>query len=228
MDSAFDDDYAAWADQYEQESRRYREENEKTTEEYTMSFKMKAGGNGDFERPTPGTKMGLCYGLVDIGVQPTNFGQKQQVIILWELPDELMQDGRPFGVSKTYTASMNEKAQLRKDIESWRGRKFASDEEAEAYEVPKILGQACLITLSETTKGDKTYTNVGAIAPLMKGMTAPKAHNELVIFDMDSPDGMIYERLPKWIKQKIDSAEKSGGPHYEPAHEPAFDDDIPF
>lgn len=169
-----------------------------------MSLKIANAGGGDYERVPAGTTLGICYGLVDIGWQETNFGTKQQVIILWETPNELMKDGRPFGVSKVYTASMNEKAILRKDIQSWRG-KAMSDEEADGFELNAVLGKACLLNITETQKGDRTYTNVGAVTPIMKGMTVPRCSNALVLYDMDAHDQGAYSQLPDWIRKKIDS-----------------------
>ena len=198
-----------------------------------MSLRIMNSGGGDYERVPAGTTLGICYGLVDIGMQETNFGTKQQVIILWETPNELMKDGRPFGVSKVYTASMHEKAGLRKDIDSWRG-KAMTEEEANGFDLNAILGKPCLLNITETTKGDRTYTNVGAVTPIMKGMTVPPPANPLVSYDKDAHDQAMYERLPEWIRKKIDagkSTSQQGDYAYkaEDVNTAAdFDDDIPF
>lgn len=204
-----------------------------------MSLKMRNTGGGDYERVPTGMTLGICYGLVDIGLQESTYqGQtriKPQVVILWETPGELMTDGRPFGISKVYTASMHENAGLRKDIESWRGKKL-SESEAEEFDLIAVLGKPCLLNITEATKGERTYTNVGSITPIMKNMTVPQCANSLVSYDMDRPDRDAYERLPEWIRKKIDNAKPASqqdGYDYKsqnaaPAGAEFDDDDIPF
>jgi hypothetical protein len=169
------------------------------------------GGGGDFKRLPAGSHIAVCNLVADLGIQPGS-GQypdpKRQLLIRWEVPEERVEyekDGQrmegPQTISRTFTASMNEKAGLRKLLESWRGRKF-SDEEAGAFDVSSILGKACLLSVSETTKGEHTYANVGNVSPLMKGMAAPKAENEPIYYGPDSP--RTFEKLPKWVKEKIE------------------------
>lgn len=195
-----------------------------------MGLKMKNSGGGDFQRAPTGTTLGICYGVIDIGLQQTSYqglvNVKPQVILLFELCNELMDDGRPFGVSKVYTASMNEKAILRKDITGWRG-KAMSDEEADEFNLTSVLGKPCLLNITESVKGDRTYTNIAGISPVMRGMTVPKPHNALVVYDMDDPDPAVLEKLPEWIKKKIaasqnDTQQGSYG-YKESKHDAAYD-----
>jgi hypothetical protein len=111
-----------------------------------MGFIAKNTGNGDFKRVPPGVYIGRCYSLIDLGTQTTNgqYGEKHQhkIRIGWELFGEDEQgnsltvdvDGKamPMTISKSYTVSLHEKAGLRKDLSSWRGR-YYTDDEAEAY-----------------------------------------------------------------------------------------------
>lgn len=209
-----------------------------------MSLKMPNKGGGDFQRPPAGTTLGICYGVIDIGLQQTTYqglvNVKPQVILLFEMCNELMDDGRPFGVSKVYTASMHEKAKLRLDIQSWRG-KAMTDEEADDFNLVNVLGKAALLNITETVKGDRTYTNIAGISPVMKGMTVPQPHNTLVVYDMDDPDPAVLEKLPEWIKKKIAASQndtqqgsnaygrKKDVPDPDPFNGEGFaDDDIPW
>lgn len=200
-----------------------------------MGLRMKNSGGGDFQRPPAGTTLGICYGVIDIGLQQTTYqglvNVKPQVILLFELPTELMDDGRPFGVSKVYTASMHEKAILRKDIQAWRG-KAMSDDEADDFNLANVLGKGALLNITETSKGEKVYTNIAGISPVMKGMTVPQPHNTLVVYDMDDPDPAVLEKLPEWIKKKIaaaqnDTQQGSYGPPKAKDEDkaPSFEDD---
>lgn len=173
------------------------------------------GGGGDFKRVPAGTHLGICTMVADIGLQPGSAmypDPKRQVVIRWEVPGERVEyekDGQkvegPLTISRTLTASMNEKAGLRKLLESWRGKKF-TDAEAAKFDVSSILGKPCLLNVTETEKNGETYSNVAGVSPLIKGMTAPAAENPLVMFDPDSATQADFDALPKWIKEKVANA----------------------
>jgi len=78
-------------------------------------------------------------------------------------------EDKRFVVTKTYTASLNEKANLRKDLESWRGRPFTV-EELQGFDLEKVVKAPCMLNLvAQTTKAGKTWTGIAAIMPLAKG-----------------------------------------------------------
>ena len=166
-----------------------------------MSLTAKDTGS-DFVLTPTGNHLGICYLLVGLGRQETNFGIKEQVLIGWELPNELMEDGRPFAISKQYTLSTNEKANLRKDLEAWRGRSF-SEAEVESFNLKNILGKPCMVAVIHNNKNNKTYANVASIASVPKGMNVPKKCNETVCYDVDEPEETIFKKLPEWIQKKV-------------------------
>ena len=146
----------------------------------SLTYKVNAVA-GDFEPVPAGSHIAVCDIVADIGLQPGSgmYPQpKNQVYIRFELPNERIQfekDGKkqegPQVIGKTYTASMNEKANLRHHLESWRGKAF-TDEEAESFDVSAILGKPCMLTVMHTKKGEKTYANITSIGPLPKGIQA--------------------------------------------------------
>ena len=111
-----------------------------------------ADSGGDFEQVDPGSYAAVCYKIVDIGTREGEYqgvkNSRRQVIIGWEL-DELMttgeRAGKPFVVSKFYTQSLGEKANLRHDLAGWRGRDFTPDELAgfDAKNKVRSRCQAC-------------------------------------------------------------------------------------
>ena len=196
-----------------------------------MGLLAKDGGNGDYEQLPAGTHLAICYLLADIGHQDSAFGVKQKVVIGWELPHEKMQDGRPFGCSKMYTLSLNEKANLRHDLEAWRSRQF-TQAELDGFDLTAILGKPCQVTIVHEVKGDKTYSNVASVTAVAKGMIVPERHNDLVTFDMDDPSRKGYDKLPQWIQKRIDAAVPvtRAGPGHDERNPPdeALDDSVPF
>jgi hypothetical protein len=181
---------------------------------------VKDTGGGDFELAPEGNHVAVCYMVVDLGVQQTSFGEKHKILIGWELVNEPMKDGRPFVISQQYTASLSEKANLRRDLESWRGRKFTK-EELDGFDVSNVVGVPCMISVVHSESNDKHYANVGSVAGLPKGMDKPTAENKIVAYSLETDEQAMYDLLPGWIQNKI--TRPSG---FNPNAD--FDDDINF
>lgn len=192
----------------------------------------------DFEMTPEGVHPARCYRVIDLGTQTTEWnGQKKKahkVMLGWELlGDERMADGRPFSISKRYTVSTHEKGNLRKDLESWRGKKFTPDEEAQ-FEIKNVLGAYCLLNVTHNTGGDgNTYANIAAIMPLPKSMGKPQAVNANQLFDLDDRDMELYESFSDKLKATIAAADEWVQPRGDlkddlPWKDEPADDVIPF
>lgn len=177
--------------------------------EFNRSAHMKISDSGgkEFEQPPTGTAVARAYRILDLGTQEGEWKGKpifrRQVHFTWELPTELMSDGdyagKPFMVSKFYTASLHEKATLRKDLENWRGREFTPEELA-GFDPKNVLGKACLLSL---TKNEKGKVRVTGVSGLPKGMDVPKQVNESLYFTMDDFSRSDYEALPEYFRELI-------------------------
>lgn len=203
---------------------------------------LQVAENKTFNPAPQGTHIARCVQMVDLGTQETPFGTKRQVWLQWELPDEPMDDGRPFVIGKRYTASLTKKSNLRLDLEAWRGRAFTQDE-LKAFDLRKVLGAPCLVSVKHVEKDGNVYANVASIAAAPKGMTVPEAMNPPLAFDIDEPDSEVFRLLPEWLQKAIQSSHERGGAPEKPAlkvvdnsstpeateaEEDGLDDDIPF
>jgi hypothetical protein len=171
----------------------------------------------EFEQVPAGTFYARCYGLVDLGTQETSYkGEikyKRQVLIMWELLDEeagMRQDGKPFTISKTYTATLHEQGKLLPDLNAWRGKPF-THEELLGFDLRNILGAYCQLQVQHETNAvsGKTYANVTALMPL-KGQK-PEGFNELLSFNLDEPDVAAFNRLGDFTKRKVQAAAEFHG-----------------
>lgn len=183
-----------------------------------MGFIAKDKGNADFKRIPPGSYIARCYLLVDMGEQLSDgkFGQSVQhkIRLGWEVfgedetgaPLTVEFEGvqRQMTIGKTYTLSLNEKAGLRKDLTSWRGRDF-SPEELAGFDITNILNVYCMLNITTSEKDGKTYTNISAITPLPSALknAKPPADHEPVMFNLDEPDWQVFEALPEWLSDTI-------------------------
>lgn len=205
-----------------------------------MTMIVKNDG-GTFELIPGGMKVARCYRIVSIGTQYNDKFQTKanKVIIYWEVPDERMKDGQPFSVSNFYTRSLHEKSNLRRDLESWRGRSFQEKEQIEGFDLQKLIDATCYINVIHNEKDGKTYANIAGITPLPKGVMCPPAVNEQLIFDIDENgfDQAIFDGLSERLQELIKRSDEylclmhgagvasSTGNQEEPP--PMSDEDIP-
>lgn len=193
-------------------------------------------GSSNTKRIPPGLHLAVCDMVVDVGLQESMFGTKQKVYIRFEVPSErwkfekdgLQQEG-PGVIGAFFTASMHRNATLRKRLEGWRSKPFTEDE-AKAFDITTLLGKSCMLSVQESDAGDQIYSNIVGISPLPKGMNPTHAELPLLAYGGDVRD--TFDRLPEWIKKKIEGqvpppqrenfdADSIEGP-------PITDDDIPF
>lgn len=191
-------------------------------------------------QPETGSWTGICIRVIDLGTQEKQFKGKTKMVrmsqIVWEIPDQLDGENKPLTISKSYTASLADKANLRKDLEGWRGRPF-TEEELAGFEVSNIIGKPCLLNLVtvQGQKGERVV--VAGISPLPKGMPAPPkaTYHSKFVYSLEEHDPEIWnqlsERMQDWINR---SEERQSAPKAIAPAVPAgnasnmTDDEIPF
>lgn len=153
-----------------------------------------AGENKTYTPAPQGVHQAVCVDVIDKGVLEVTYSGKtkkqHKVSLAWQI-DELRDDGKRHIVYKRYTLSLNEKATLRKDLESWRGRAFTHDEEM-GFDVETIIGANCLLNVQHNAQADRTYANVVAVMPLHRGMTKLSPSSDYVR-EQDRTDAQVAE-----------------------------------
>ena len=217
-----------------------------------MGFIAHNKGGEDFAPVPAGVFIARCYELIDLGTQTEESGQyagnvNHKIRIGFEILDKdsegkpltITVDNveKPMAISKTYTMSMSEKSNLRKDLAAWRGKQF-SDDEADAFDVSKLLGAFCMLNITHKVSGKgKTYANISGISPIPSALKdmKPKPFNKDRMFDLDKPDMDMFNAFPDFIKEMIRKSPewmKLNGGSAPPASAPKgfddFEDDIPF
>ena len=161
----------------------------------------------------------ICYGVLDLGSHYKEgqwAGVKHEVLILFELPNqriEIEKDGEkvnlPRAQSQTYTYSMSDRANLRKDLQTWRGKNF-TDLEAADFDLKELLGSNCILhVLHRTSKSTgNIYASIESITKLMPGMDKKTPENPTVYFSFDNGIDSIPETAPPWVIEKIKSSDE--------------------
>lgn len=211
-----------------------------------MGFIAKdSGDGGNFKRVPSGVYIGRCYSLIDLGTQHTSgqYGEKEQhkIRIGWELFGEdedgndltIEIDGKtmPMTISKSYTLSLHEKANLRKDLSAWRGKEF-TDEEAPAFDVSKLVGTYCMVNVTTSENNGKTYSNVAGLTPLPGALknAKPAGVHKSVLFNLDDPDMAVFdsfhEKLQDYIRKSPEFAASRGEAYIPPGMPQAEEEDV--
>jgi hypothetical protein len=163
-----------------------------------------------------GNYVARCYSMIHIGtVVEEILGEKKtqnKCRITWELPTELRvfnaENGeQPMVISKEYTLSMHEKANLRRDLESWRGKAF-TDEQAAKFDITKLLGVPCMLNIiHKVTKQGNDFATISNISSLPRGLNCPEQVNPNYEWNFEEKfDETALEAFPEFIKDKIKSS----------------------
>jgi hypothetical protein len=174
----------------------------------------------------------------------------QKVMIQFEVHGEddngnalVTAKGEPMSISKNYTLSLAEKATLRADLQSWRGRDFRPDE-LRGFELKNVLGAWAMISVVQAMGNNgKEYTNivnVNSVPSIIKSAGLPKGHNDLLLWSLEDPDMKVFETFSNNIKTKIQASPEYKARMQIPQSQPQrtalavqsgfedMDDDIPF
>jgi hypothetical protein len=196
--------------------------------------------------PAPaGAHTAVCIGFVDMGTQPKSpfyedSSPAHKVRITWEL-DEMMDDGKPFTISKTYTWSMSDRATLRAHLESWRGKPFRKEDfGAGGFDTKNLLGAYATLTVQHKEINGDTRAVVAGAAPIMKGIQKFTPHNSFTYLTLDPAkfDAAVFEKLGEKTRELIKASPeyaaihstKNGADKYSDRvqHTDDLDDEIPF
>ena len=182
-----------------------------------MSFYVEAPASS-FKPVPAGMHLARLYRFIDLGTQENKFngevtGYVRKVKFVWEVhgQDEegnpLVTDkGEPMIITKDYTLSWGEKANLRKDLESWRNKPY-TPEEQRRFDLKKVLNNWCMLNVAHKPKkkGDGVYANVIGVTPVpaMMKSAIPEGHNPVSFFMISEPDMELFESFSKFLKEEI-------------------------
>lgn len=186
-----------------------------------MSLVAKEKSGWNIEIIPEGVYIARCVGLTDLGTQVREFSGKRKEVheirIDFELPTltytyEDKETGGEITATKmtgaVFTNSLSAKANLRKFLEWWRGKKFTK-EELEGFDLTKLLGLPCQLQIIHSDDGK--WANVSSAMSIPAGLPIPEATRELTIFSMDEDkigqewfyDEEAFEKLPEFLQNII-------------------------
>lgn len=176
-----------------------------------MEFIVKSEGNTSVPKLENGVYTAISSMLIDLGGQRSLIDNnvRRKIMMVWNIVGEFVEvnnEQLPRVMSKEYTLSLNEKSNLRKDLQAWRGQAFTEDE-LSGFDLLTIMNKPCQLQIINEEKNGKTYNNISAIMAMPKGMKV-EALDETVVFITNNPETWNnWSKIPKWIKDKIKKME---------------------
>lgn len=188
-----------------------------------MSLTASDKGGGDFQLAPVGNHIARCVQVIDLGTQRDTFEGKPKIMhkvrIAWELPEEKAvfdeeKGEEPFLVSKEYTLSLSERANLRHDLESWRGKDF-TDKELEAFDIAKLLGAPCMLNvIHKKSRNKRDYVAITSVTRLPKSVKPKDVPNQVIPstkYAIEDGKNEVFKALPDFIRAKIMVSEEFTG-----------------
>ena len=166
--------------------------------------------------PVPaGSHIGRAIHVISLGTQPAqpNFLPTFKVLVGWEIPDEVIVNAEkqemPMIISKDYSLSLGKKANLRRDLEGWRGREFTA-EELKGFQVENVLDKPCMLNvIHKTSASGNVYAVISSISALPKGVTCKPRVHDLIQFEIeDGKSCEAWAKIPQFIQKKMEQCEE--------------------
>ncbi len=200
---------------------------------------IKARKGSDYTPVPTGLHLGICFQIVGLGNQEFKGNVTPRVWIGFELPDVLIK-GKPMTIGKEYALFVGGKSKLGEMLKSWRGKPF-TDEEMEAFEVTSIAGKIGQVNVT-AKESDRSKTEIGLVLGLIQaqkdlvksGKIKTTPVNDIVVYSPDDHDEAMWQKVPEFLKRKINERvveEKDSVETAAPAADQGFDDsldDVPF
>lgn len=176
-----------------------------------MEFIVKSEGTTSVPRLEDGVYTAVSSMLIDIGGQQSAIDNKvrRKFMMVWTILNEFIEvngEQLPRIISKEYTLSLNEKSNLRKDLQAWRGKAF-TEEELQGFNLLTIMNKPCQLQIINEERNGSTYNNISAIMSMPKGMKVDELEETTVFLLNNNETWRNWEKIPKWIQEKIKKSE---------------------
>lgn len=182
-----------------------------------MALKAPQGGGKEFISQAniePDVYPARIVQIIDLGLQAQRPYQGQdkkpanEIMLTYELVTEFMKDeegkdieDKPRWISETlpFYGLFADKAKSTKRYNVF------DPENAFEGDFSKVIGVPINVTIVNNKVGDKVYDNVANVAAMSskKALACPDLVGAPKVFDLDTPDMEVFNKLPKWLQDKI-------------------------
>ena len=148
----------------------------------------------------------ICYGYIELGTIPTNFGAKSTLQFLFETPkNTAIFDGplpEPYRLILECSATLAEGSNLRKHAEGWLGRKFTFNEEIDPA---GMLNTHCTLLVEQyTTSSGKEANRITSVS--VYNGEPMQAEHKLIQFEIGAWTREQLAALPEFVRRKVETS----------------------
>lgn len=186
-----------------------------------MSDKITAKGNDSKFKPHPqGQFIGQCVDTIDLGERVESFaGQPKKLAhkcaLIFRTGEKNAETGEYIDIGKEFTVSMGDKANLRKFLEQWRGKKYDAETVKKGVPLDKLTGNWALLSVGHRDSANgRTYADITAAVGVPEKMRG----------DLPAFDG--YKRADFWQQRKEEYRKEAQAFRAEAGAPPNDDDDF--
>lgn len=148
------------------------------------------GGGPKTYPPHPkGRQLVTCIDVIDRGLRRVVWEGNERMVAKvtlrfwagkWRQDAEDPAKKYPHLLDAWFTFSFHPKASLRGFVERWLGEKL-TDQEANHFDLWKLVGRHAMVQVTHNTVGDKTYANIDTIMAVEEGEVGPGAPPDYVM-----------------------------------------------
>lgn len=185
---------------------------------------------GGFDAHPEGQFAVACVDVVDLGTNVEVFpGQEPREVpkvALVFASGERQDDGSLTLITTEMTNSANEKANLRKFLESWRGKSYTNEQVEAGLPISKLWSVNALLSVEHvTTRKGKKFAKISSISPLPKAMPGPTVD---VVGEYQRPKFLTDRKAQYAEALKKHRGIGQTAPEPTPPGDDESDDDLPF
>lgn len=194
-----------------------------------MGSYVKSQGESDFTPLPPGTYVGRCYQVINLGLHAAGpWDPKNKHYLGFEIPAErvtwtdkagIEQEG-PAVIGSRYTSSLSPKATLRQQLESWRGALF-TDEQLQKFDLFNLIGVPAMISVIHSEDGK--FANITGLMRLPQGLVCASEELPQVAYDPEDSGALAaFALLSNRMQETVLKGQQvPDTPAPPPTHQPA-------
>lgn len=162
-----------------------------------------------YEVVPAGTFIARCYSIIDLWTQEDTYKgeitNNRKVSIKFELPTKLNSEKQPFTIYVDHNFFLGEKTNLRKFLQSWRGKTYTKDDIEDFHIYKEFLNKPCQLTVEHKTSATtgNIYAKISSISPVMEWFECPDRVNDIIWLNLEHFNPVSFESLNDKLKEMI-------------------------
>ena len=158
--------------------------------------------------PVPeGVHLALIDQFAFIGTCTSPWGNRDEVFVRWEFPEVRTDNGEPYTLFRTYNASLSEKSNFRKVVETAINRRLTKMDKPYTFDrvAEWDIGKPVQLHVVHEEKEGKIRAKIEAVIPA-SGVNGAELHFAPVFYDVTEHDEDAFAKLSDWLQEKIQAA----------------------